>query len=102
MTNKTLIRIRVSVRAWIKIYMRTRNSHDKSLISYTLKFSRLADEICIFLLTFYCKLMPLSAAVRAKMKNVRACSNECNIVGPTSSNTFQIVLCAISISAILR
>ena len=25
MTNKTLVRIRVLVRAWIKIYMRTRN-----------------------------------------------------------------------------
>ena len=25
MTNKTLVRIRVWVRAWIKIYMRTRN-----------------------------------------------------------------------------
>ena len=32
---------------------------------------------------------------------VRACSNGCNIVGPTSSKTFQIVLCAISISVIL-
>ena len=29
MTNKTLVRIRVWIRAWIKIYIRTRNYYRK-------------------------------------------------------------------------